>query len=68
MGYNLDNCGTTLTLLPVLESSRVQKISGSIGLPYLDFFLTENLGISGSCHEPEQLLGHTSPENTLCGQ
>ena len=56
---------TQVSLLPVVKAAGVQKLAGRVRVPDLDALLAELLGVGRAADEPEQLLHHRAPKNSL---
>ena len=50
------------------QAPGLQEVFGAIGIPDVDILGRQFVGVRTATHKPEQLLCHSSPEDTLGGQ
>lgn len=57
-----------VALFPVRESTLVQELTGTVPVPDLDPLLLQDPCVCTTADEPEQFLGHSSPEDAFRGE
>ena len=60
--------GAKVPFLPLGQADTVEELARGVPIPNPDLLVVQQLGISVSIDEPDELLGHAPPENVLGGQ